>query len=254
MNVATSTIEAPSILQPRLPDYPYSEIYSESHHTLLHWHIQLHTVWRNPLQLNHWPSDEPYNSGRGHWANVALHEEADIADMLLDMDDPEMVGLSELGNLMMVSRHAAKYLVQEHGIPYEETTRRTHRAFDIPLAPALLCLMTLPGVKSITRNRATWGWLAIAAGLWKPETGYLLSPEDVCTYEYRMRRRLVDRSWLQGKGLEEATEHNKRKTQTEAYQRFRNQQKLAKRLQALGRYAPQDAVCIPWDDASREGW
>lgn len=257
MNVTTATTEAPSLLQPLLPVYPYSKIKSAQHHTLLNWHIQLHTVWRNPLQLNRWPSDETYNSDRRHWTAVKPSPTAEDADLLLSLepDSAEKVGLSELGNLLLISRHAAKFLVQEHGIPYEEVERRTHRAFDIPLAPALIQLMSLQKGKSITRNRAAWGWLAIAAGLWTPQRGYRLSPEDDCSYELRMQGVVVPYlRELEGGAYEEAKAHNRRKVTTEAYRRFRRQAALTKQLCILGKFAPREALCQAWDDVSREGW
>lgn len=257
MNVPNATTEAPSILQPCLPGFPYKKIKSAQHHTLLNWHIQLHTVWRNPLQLNHWPSDEPYNSDRRHWTAVEPSPTAKGADLILSRDPgcEEMVGLSELGNLLLISRHAATFLVQEHGIPYEEVTRRNHRAFDIPLAPALIRLMGLRRGKSITRNRAAWGWLAIAAGLWTPDRGYRLSPEDDYSYELRMQGGLVPHlRELEGGAYKAACAHNRRKTTTEAYRRFRRQAALTKQLCVLGKFAPQEALCHAWDEVSREGW
>lgn len=257
MNATTTTAETHSILQPRLPVYRYKKINSKNSHTTLFWHIQLHTVWDNPLQLNHWPSDEIYNSDRSHWATVLPSPTAEDADLLLDLepDSAEKVGLSELGNLLLISRHAAKFLVQEHGIPYEEVERRNHRAFDIPLAPALIQLMSLQRGKSITRNRAAWGWLAIAAGLWTPQRGYRLSPEDDCSYELRMQHVLVrGLRELEGEAYAEAREHNRRKVTTEAYRRFRSQAALTKQLYTLGKLAPQAALCHAWDEVSRGGW
>lgn len=257
MNVPSATTEAPSLLQPCLPAYPHSKIKSAPHHTLLNWHIHLHTVWRNPLQLNHWPSDELYNSDRRHWATVTPSPMAEDTDLLLSLDPNGggNVGLSELGNLLLISRHAAMFLVREHGIPYKEVTRRTHRALDIPLAPALIRLMGLRNGKSITRNRAAWGWLATAAGLWTPLRGYRLSPEDDCSYELRMQRALVPYlRELEGDARKAAIAHNQRKTTTEAYRRFRSQAGLTKQLCALGKFAPQEALCHAWDNVSREGW
>lgn len=244
--------------QHRLPFFRTLCDVSHSRLTLLRWHTQLHTAWGNPLHLNHWPCDEEYKSDKAHWMDVETISD-DAEYLWLDDEIPADVGLYELSNLLIAGQDAVRLAITTHNIPYQVTPRRQNGGrWTVELKPTLQTLMALPPKqgKSLTRNRAAWAILAIKAGLWAPDTGYLLSPTDARYYRQRIDRIIYDlRSIPTGSPeWKDARSYNRCKVQSEAFRRLRIQKQLYKHVTRLDRFDPmKEAVAPLWREAVQEG-
>lgn len=221
--------------QPRYPEIYVSEQTPKTFHALVRWHYLLHSSWGNPLGLSHWPTDDDYNGSMAHWFDLEEHPESD-AWMLLDEEEPLLVGIRTLANLMLADVDAMREQVEVHGIPYHITTRRGKKAWDIELYPALKILSSTPPTqaRALTRHRAAWALIAIKAGLWFEDTGYLRHPDDLEDYEQECDMRLYKCSHLpNGPMKSEAIRINKVKLATLAARRRKRQHQLFRAIYRL---------------------
>lgn len=242
-------------VQPRFPEIYVSEKTPKTFLALVRWHILLHSSWGNPLSLGHWPTDDAYNAPMVHWLETE-DLPASFADILLNEQEPYLISIRALANLMLTGVDAMREQVELHGLPYHRTERFGKLAWDVELYPSLKILLTLPSTqgRALTRHRAGWAVLAIKAGLWDDLTGYLLSPDDEQMYEEGCLARLFTCNHLPPGDLKrEALRLNKIKLNTIAYRRFKRQHKLFKKIYGLERFETIRFNSELWREAVQEG-
>lgn len=228
--------------------------YRKNLFTVLRFHIQLQDMWRRPAgHPGDWPHPVRHDDPERWYTLPAVPGEH--ADMLLieDEEDGEYVTPYQLGNLLLSSRHAVKDILQRYplgSVAYADGNPRHGRCGrQVHLGKALRLLATpTEDSYSVTRMRAAWGIVAIAHGLWTPESGYLLSPRDKAGWLAHLDQKKTCRDGLYGEPLKEATKTARQLVKRTAYRRIHEQTALFRRLRDLGQFTTPEKIQQIWSE------